>query len=170
MRLRRNGAKMCSRRSSRPPSNVIHSADVMRMHGILLLLCVALAGCSDTVTDAQWAKTLPGVYEGAQSGFVERVEFRLDGSFRHEVTVYGKPLVAESGKWSFYVKDVKRGAVEVEPFTSAWDYSSHTLTTNVIFHPVEDLFVMRYGQAVERISPSVQFKYQLIRKQSNSTP
>ncbi len=140
------------------------------MRWFLLMVCVVLAGCSDTVTDAQWAKTLPGVYEGATSGFVERVEFRPDGSFRHEVSVHGKPLVAESGKWSYYVKDVKSGAVEVEPFTSVWDYNSRKLTTNVIPWTVGALFVMRYGYAVERISPSVNFEYQLFKKQPNRTP
>lgn len=139
----------------------------MNTRRILIMICGTLAGCSDTVTDAQWTKTVPGVYEGSQSGFVERVYLRPDGSFRHDVSVDGKSLITESGKWSF---DVKSGTVNVEPFTSIWDDKSRNLTTNVVPWTVGALFVMRYGHAAERISPAVEFEYQLFKKKTNDTP
>lgn len=139
----------------------------MNTRWFLITLCGALGGCSNAVTDAEWAKTVPGVYEGSQSGFVERVDLRPDGSFRHDVSVEGKPLIAESGKWSF---DVKRGTVDVQPFTSIWDDKGRKLTTNVVPWTVGALFVMRDGRAAERISPAVEFEYQLFRKKTNNTP
>jgi len=136
----------------------------MKAPPIAFLCCTVLAGC-DAVTNVEWAKTVPGIYEGAESGFKERVDLRSDGSFQHTVSYDGKQLVGEAGKWSF---DVHSGAVRVGPFTAVWDQESRKLTTNVTAWTTGALFVMRYGHAAERISPSADFSYQL-RKQTNST-
>lgn len=109
---------------------------------------------------AQWVKTIPGAYVGSRSGFVELVDLRPDGSFRHEITIDGKPLVSGSGKWSY---DVEESAVFVEPFTSNWDQKNHNLTTNLVQRTQDVLFVMRHGTAADKISPSVEFDYQLQR-------
>jgi hypothetical protein len=150
-----------------PPLRSVLSLGAMNTGWLLIVICGALVGCSDAVTDAQWAKTVPGAYEVSQSGFIEHIDLKPDGSFRHDVSFDGVSLVAESGKWSF---DVTSGAVSAEPFTSIWDDKSRKLTTNVVHWSVGALSVMRYGQAAERISPAVDFEYQLLRKKTNSTP
>ena len=139
----------------------------MDARSMLIVFCGALAGCSDAVTDAQWAKTVPGVYEGSQFGFVERVDLKTDGSFQHNVSVGGKSLISESGKWTF---DVERGMVSVGPFTSFWDAKSRRLTTNIVSSGADELSVMRYGKAAERISSVPDFAFQLFKKRTNSTP
>ena len=126
----------------------------------LAVLCAALAGC-DRVTDAQWAKTVPGSYATSQTGFTEQVDLRIDGSFRHDASFDGRALVSESGKWSF---EVKSGIVTLEPFTSIWDSKNRKLTTNFVHQAVGALGVMRYGEKAEKISPTVDFDYQLIKK------
>lgn len=117
---------------------------------LLFLLCGVLAGC-DVVSNAQWVKTIPGAYVGSRSGFVEVVDLRPDGSFRHEITIDGKPLVSESGKWSY---DAEENAVFVEPITSNWDQKNHNLTTNRVQRTRDVLFVMRHGTVADKISPS----------------
>jgi hypothetical protein len=138
----------------------------MNTRWIVLTFCGVLVGC-DAASNAEWAKTVPGIYKGSQSGFVERVDLRPDGSFRHEVSVNGRSLVAESGRWAL---DVERGAVNVAPFTSVWDDASRKLTTHVIYWNVGVLWVKRHGHAAERISSAVGFEYQLSRTTTNSPP
>lgn len=122
----------------------------MNLRCLFITLCAALTGCPDAVTDAQWAKTVPGIYDGSQSGVRKTVDLRPDGSFPHNASIEGKSLVAESGKGSY---NVASGMVSLEPFTSFWDTKSNKLTMNGIPWSVGALGVLRYGHAAERISP-----------------
>lgn len=132
---------------------------------ITLLLSVGailtLMGCSYRVSDAEWANTVPGLYEVSKAGIQEKIDLQPGGNFRHQVLVGGKSVLTESGKWSF---DVQAGSVLVEPFTSFFDRRDRKIVTEGVRRSQDSLFVMRYGTAAERISPSVDFDYVLRRK------
>lgn len=124
---------------------------------------LAVAGCSENGATVRWETTVPGVYEGSESGFRETVDFRTNGEFRHEVFIDERSVLAESGKWSF---DNETGAVSVEPFTSFFDRFSRKTVRLGVKHTSDALFVMRYGSAANTISPSVDFEFCLIRKKA----
>jgi hypothetical protein len=106
------------------------------------------------VPDAQWIKTVPGVYQGSQANLREVVTLAPTGTFRHEVFIAGKSACVESGRWTY-----EKGAVIVEPFTSFYDKNVGKAVTNGSEHRSDALFVMRYGREAERISPSINYDY-----------
>jgi hypothetical protein len=139
----------------------------MKAQSFFAAVLAFVLGCSDPRTDAKFAQTVPGIYEGSAPGFSERVELREDGTFQHAVFVQSRKAVGESGKWTY---DTKSGMVRVEPFTSFWDIHKRVIITNGVINSADALFVMRYGERAETISPSIDFEYRLLKRNADAVP
>ncbi len=134
-------------------------SEVVSLFGVGAIL--VLSSCSDKISDAQWAKTVPGFYDGSQAGFRETLALDPKGTFQHQVYLNRESVLSETGKWTF---DVQSGIVLVEPFTSFFDKESRKIKAQGVLHPQDTFGVMRYGTAAEKISQSVDFDYVLVKR------
>jgi len=134
-------------------------SEVVSLFGVGAIL--VLSSCSDKVPDAQWAKTVPGFYDGSQAGFRETLALAPKGTFQHQVYFNRESALSETGKWSF---DVQSGIVLVEPFTSFFDKENKKIKTQGVLHDQDAFGVMRYGTAAEKISQSIDFDFVLVKR------
>jgi hypothetical protein len=129
---------------------------------------VSLCGCFDRVSDKQWEKTVPGLYEGSQSNFREVLDLQPNGNFGHEAFIDQKLVHRETGHWSY---DVTSGMVSVKPFTSFYDREKRRIMTNGTPVAADMFSVLRYGKSASRITQSIDTDYSLSKKgsETNST-
>ena len=144
-----------------------HHFSKKRMAATLLVTAMfSLAGCSASHNlPANWDKDLPGTYEGTSGTFREKVEFKSDGTFRHEVLEADGSLCSESGKWS-----VSQGRFEVildhynqfyDPMTGKFSETGREFGSYQ-FSPLPD------GKTFYKISAEVDYKYTLTRKKGDT--
>ena len=133
---------------------------------LMLAVSVLVNRCSRGPSDTQWARTVPGIYEGRQSNLREVLKLNEAGDFEHQVFDQETKVMDEAGKWEF---EPGNGRLALRPFTSFCDDKTHRLTTNGIFWSVGALAVLRYGRQAERIVPSDDPGYFLIRKNRDTS-
>jgi hypothetical protein len=113
------------------------------------------------------ANSIAGVYESASTDFVERLRLNADGSFGHKASAGWRILVEEVGTWAVAARGQD---IYVKPFTSFWDAKTRSITTNGVRRDQlpTTLFVAPSGKEFV-ISPSKDFHFQLLKKQTKST-
>lgn len=135
----------------------------MRLKGLRAVLIFAslqmFTGCSPNLPSG-WQKDVPGIYEGSHSGFREVVEFKPDGTFRHEVWNDAQSIHAASGKWSVVSNQAK---LLLQPFTEFYHPMKKT------FSPKGDTMAHYYYWPVPdgrsfAISADTEYEYCLGRK------
>lgn len=136
----------------------------MRFNRLSTLLIVTglqmFTGCSPSLP-SDWQKDIPGIYEGIHSGFREIIEFKPDGTFRHEVWKEDRSIHAESGKWSVVSNQAK---FVLQPFTEFYHPIKKTFSlkgdTAALYYywPVPD------GRSFAMISADTEYEYRLGRK------
>lgn len=134
--------------------------------GLLILGVFLLAGCDAYHSlPANWHQNLPGIYEGISPSFRETVELKSDGTFQHEVSLAGRAVVRESGKWSTapgrYVVDLDRFTQFYDPVTKKFSETGKEFTSYEL-RPLPD------GKTFSKISASVDFDYTLARKKRDT--
>lgn len=125
---------------------------------------VFLCGCDQSnVMSSEWVKSVPGIYEGVFAGYVEKMTFKTDGVYLHEVSKDGKILFSDRGKWSV-PKQSEHVLLEAdEYFIEIYDpmyrkiNKSERKNVNYVYFPVflENSF--------NRISPAMDYEYTLVR-------
>jgi len=133
---------------------------------VLVRAAFSLAGCGAYHNlPANWHQDLPGIYEGTSSTFRETVEFKRDGTFRHDVFEAGRSVRSESGKWS---TSPGRFVVDLDHFTQFYDPMSDKFSGTGKEFVSYQLRPLPDGNTFNKISASVEFKYTLTRKKGDT--
>jgi hypothetical protein len=126
-----------------------------------IFVLVLTSGCFSGVSDKEWEKTVPGIYEGKEADLHETLVLERSGGFDHRVMVGTNVVLVEKGMWRY---EVSNGILSLEPFTSFYDDVTTKLRTNGIRRDVGSLGVLRYGKAASKISFSPDTHYCLNKK------
>lgn len=135
--------------------------NINRLMLVLTVGTLSLCGCFLAVSDKEWERTVPGVYEGSLQNFREVLDLNQDGSFRHEFFTGQQLVHSGTGKWSY---DVKSGMIRVAPFTSYYERETRSSTTNGVTKAADVFAVLRYGKSASRITQSTDVDYSLRKK------
>ena len=134
--------------------------------GLLSIVVGCLSGCGAYHNlPANWHKDLPGIYEGTSSTFREAVEFKPDGTFRHEVFDANRSLLSESGKWS---TSPGQFVVELNHFTQFYDPMTERFSRTGQEFGSYEFFPLPDGKTFTKISAHVEYKYTLKRKKGDA--
>ena len=137
--------------------------------GKFYLLCLICLSCfwacsKENKASNDLSKLVPGSYEGKVGGYLERIVFKADGVYSHEVSENNAIIVAESGKWSILKEKSCIWLQADERFTQIYDpmrkkaYKSEEKYITYVYFP---LF---YGVTFSSITPSVDSEYILSKK------
>jgi len=142
------------------------SKERMAVTALLVVAVFSLAGCGAYHSlPANWHQDLPGIYEGTSSTFREIVEFKRDGTFRHEVFEAGRSLCSESGKWS---TSQGRFVADLNHFTQFYDPMTDKFSGTGKEFGSYELGPLPDGKTFSKISASVEFKYTLTKKKGDA--